>query len=116
MRHRFLDQLALKSNLITVIYDVNTHPTPLLTGVDNITLSKEGALVVGEDGGDLQVVAITKSNKLVPLAQLVGHKSSEVTGPAFSPNGMRLYFSSQRGTSGISSDGVTFEITGPFHR
>lgn len=105
-----------KSNLITVIYDVNTHPTPLLTGVDNITLSKEGALVVGEDGGDLQVVAITKSNKLVPLAQLVGHKSSEVTGPAFSPNGMRLYFSSQRGTSGISSDGVTFEITGPFHR
>ena len=103
------------TNQLTVIYDANTHPTPILTGVDNITLSKDGELVVGEDGGDMQIVAITKSNKLIPLAQLVGHNSSEVTGPAFSPDGKRLYFSSQRGTLGSSSDGITFEITGPFH-
>jgi len=104
-----------QSNKISVIYDINTHPTPILSGVDNITLTREGEIVVGEDGGNLQVVAITKRNKLIPLAQLAGHNHSEVTGPAFSPDGKRLYFSSQRGTSGSSSDGVTFEITGEFH-
>ena len=104
-----------ESKRISVIYDADTHSNPILTGVDNITLSKEGELVIGEDGGNLQVVAITKSNRLVPLAQLVGHDSSEITGPAFSPDGKRLYFSSQRGTSGNVSDGITYEISGPFH-
>ncbi len=104
------------NNKISVTYDVNTHPTPILTGVDNITLSKEGELLVGEDGGDLQIVVFTKNNRLVPLVQLIGHDSSEVTGLAFSPDGKRLYFSSQRGTSGNPSDGITFEITGPFHK
>jgi len=33
---------------------------------------------------------------------------SEVTGPAFSPDYTRLYFSSQR------TPGETFEVTGPF--
>jgi secreted PhoX family phosphatase len=51
---------------------------------------------------------------VLPLLQIVGHASSEITGPAFSPNGTRLYFSSQRGTSGSGLDGVTYEITGPF--
>jgi hypothetical protein len=49
------------------------------------------------------------------FAHLVGHKGSENTGPAFSPDGSRLYFSSQRGRKNKHSDGVTFEITGPFH-
>jgi len=105
-----------ETNLLTIVYDANTHPNPILTGVDNITLSKEGELVVGEDGGNLQIVAITKSDNLVPLIQLVGHDSSEVTGPAFSPDGTRLYFSSQRGTVGNPSGGMTFEVTGPFHQ
>ena len=104
-----------ESRIMSVIYDAATHSAPILTGVDNITLSKDGELVVGEDGGDLQIVAITKSGNLVPLVQLVGHESSEVTGPAFSPDGMRLYFSSQRGTAGRSRGGVTFEVMGPFH-
>ncbi|NEE56347.1 hypothetical protein G3M55_68815, partial [Streptomyces sp. SID8455] len=30
------------------------------------------------------------------------------------PDGKRLYFSSQRGTSGSSSGGITYEVTGPF--
>lgn len=101
---------------ISVIYDANTHPTPILTGLDNITLSQDGELVVGEDGGDLQIVAITKTDRLVPLVQLVGHDRSEMTGPAFSPDGKRLYFSSQRGTTGSSSSkGTTYEVLGPFH-
>jgi len=101
-------------NKLSVIYDKHTHPNPILSGVDNITLTSGGEIVVGEDGGDLQVVAITKNNTLIPLAQLKGHEHSEVTGPAFSPDGKRLYFSSQRGTSGSSGDGITFEITGNF--
>ncbi|MER7470138.1 hypothetical protein [Micromonospora sp. NPDC000018] len=40
--------------------------------------------------------------------------SSIDTGPAFSPDGTRLYFSSQRGTSGSSSGGITYEVRGPF--
>jgi hypothetical protein len=48
------------------------------------------------------------------MLQLVGHNISEITGPAFSPDGSRLYFSSQRGKTGRIEDGVTFEITGPF--
>jgi secreted PhoX family phosphatase len=46
--------------------------------------------------------------------QIVGQDNSEITGPAFSPDGTRLYFSSQRGTSGSVLDGITYEITGPF--
>ena len=44
--------------------------------------------------------------------QLVDHDASEVTGPAFSPDGSRLYVTSQRGRDG--KHGMTFEITGPF--
>ena len=48
------------------------------------------------------------------MVQLVGHDLSEVTGAAFSPDYRRLYFSSQRGVTGASADGVTFEVAGPF--
>lgn len=105
-----------KTNRISVVYDASTHPNPILMGVDNMTLKQNGELVVAEDGGDLQIVAITQNNNLVPLVQLIGHDYSEVTGPAFSPDGKRLYFSSQRGTTGTSSGGVTFEVLGPFHK
>lgn len=100
---------------ISVIYDARTHINPILTGVDNITLSHNGELVVSEDGGDLQIVAITKDGLLKPLVQVIGHRRSELTGPAFSPDGKRLYFSSQRGHTGRSSAGITYEVTGPFH-
>jgi len=86
----------------------------VLTGVDNITSNKSGELLIAEDGGDLQIVVITKSGETKPLLQLIGHNRSEITGPAFSPGGSRLYFSSQRGKTGRSEDGITFEISGPF--
>ncbi len=102
---------------ISVLYDAATATNPILSGVDNVTMTCCGDVLVAEDGGDMQVVAILASGELKPLFQIVGHDASEVTGPAFDPSGSRLYFSSQRGTfPGFTlSDGITFEITGPFH-
>jgi hypothetical protein len=101
---------------ISVIYDVRTHANPILTGVDNIALSQDGQLLIGEDGGNMQLVAVTDDGDLLAVAQLAGHRFSEITGPAFSPDGKHLYFSSQRGTRGTAGDGITFEISGPFHQ
>lgn len=100
------------SHVLDVIYDAKDYPVPLLTGVDNITVAHNGDIYVAEDGGDLQVVVIDREGRLYPVAQLAGHEESEVTGIAFSPDGRRLYFSSQRGETGSSQDGVTYEIQG----
>jgi secreted PhoX family phosphatase len=43
-----------------------------------------------------------------PVVQVTGLSDSEIAGPAFSPDGTRLYFSSQR------QPGKTYEVTGPF--
>jgi secreted PhoX family phosphatase len=104
----------IKNNNLSIIYNAVLYISPVLTGVDNITSNISGDLLVAEDGGDLQIVVITKSGEIKPLLQLIGHDRSEITGPAFSPDGSRLYFSSQRGMTGRSKDGITFEITGPF--
>ncbi|MDC0742617.1 alkaline phosphatase PhoX [Polyangium mundeleinium] len=97
---------------LAVIYDAKEAENPILTGVDNITVSCCGDVLVAEDSGDMQIVAILPSGELLPLVQVMGHDKSEITGPAFDPSGTRLYFSSQRGDG---SGGVTYEITGPFH-
>jgi secreted PhoX family phosphatase len=60
------------------------------------------------------MVMLTPEGTPLALLQLVGHDDSEVTGCAFSPDGTRLYFSSQRGTAGESAAGITFEFSGPF--
>lgn len=87
--------------------------TPL-TGVDNVTRTASGDLYVAEDGGNMEICVITPDNVVAPFLRVDGQSSSEITGPAFSPTAARLYFSSQRGTSGRSSGGITYEITGPF--
>jgi secreted PhoX family phosphatase len=94
-----------------VLYDAKAVSEPILTGVDNVTVSASGDVLVAEDGGDMQIVAILPSGEIKPLVQLVDYPDSEITGPAFDPSGTRLYFSSQRGPKG----GTTFEVTGPFH-
>jgi secreted PhoX family phosphatase len=99
---------------LELVYDRSGFSSPQLTGVDNVVVSPAGDVLVAEDGGDLEIVALTPSGAVVPVVQIVGHDRSEVTGPAFDPSGTRLYFSSQRGTTGRSSDGVTFEVSGPF--
>jgi secreted PhoX family phosphatase len=81
--------------------------------VDNVTVAADGTVLVAEDGGDLQVVALAADGTQRPVAQVTGHPFSEITGIAFDPSGTRLYFSSQRGATGLSSGGVTYEIRGP---
>ena len=94
------------------MYDIKDTLTPILSGVDNVTVSQQGDIYVAEDGGDLQIVVIADSGAIYPVAQLEGHDDSEVAGLAFSPDGKRLYFSSQRGTNGLLGGGITYEIRG----
>ncbi|MEV0371810.1 alkaline phosphatase PhoX [Streptomyces sp. NPDC050636] len=101
------------ANTIAVVYDDNVAGAPL-TGVDNITAAAVGDLYVAEDGGNLEICIITPGDVVAPFLRVTGQSSSEITGPAFNPAGNRLYFSSQRGTSGSSSGGITYEVTGPF--
>ncbi|MBT8120834.1 MAG: PhoX family protein [Gammaproteobacteria bacterium] len=100
------------SQLLEVVYDAADYMSPILTGVDNVTVSQSGDIYVAEDGGDLQVVVLDNQGALFPIVQLEGHDKSEITGVAFSPDGKRLYFSSQRGAGGRSENGVSYEITG----
>ena len=105
---------APESSRLNILYDAATSPTPFLTGVDNITAAADGDFYVAEDGGDMQIVVIPAQGAMYPLLQLEGHEASEITGVAFSPDGSRLYFSSQRGTAGSSDKGITYEVSGNF--
>ena len=87
----------------------------MLSGVDNIVGTPAGQLFVAEDGGNMELVVIEPTGAVAPFLRVLGHDSSEITGPAFSPDGTRLYLSSQRGP-GNSGIGVTYEVMGPFRR
>ncbi len=104
--------LDVAAQRLSVLYDAEQIGADApLTGVDNIVVSQSGDIFVAEDGGNLEVVLITPDRVVAPVLRLVGHDASEICGPAFSPDGSRMYFSSQRGTNGR---GITFEMVGPF--
>lgn len=121
--------LDLAAQRIVPLYEAGEHDDPPLTGVDNVTVASSGDLYVAEDGGNLEIVVIAADTREVApvmrIADVDHHEGSEITGPAFSPDGSRLYFSSQRGNElGVpagpvtgsqgSGFGVTYEISGPF--
>ncbi len=101
-------QIDLATNQIEIRYDRATSAMNALSGVDNLLATPGGDLYVAEDPGDLQIVALTTTGQVVPIVQVTGQSGSEITGPALSPDGRRLYFSSQRGP------GTTYEVEGPF--
>jgi uncharacterized protein len=101
----------IQAQTISVLYDQATAQNPILSGVDNLAVTCCGDVLVAEDGGDMEIVALLPDGSVKPLLQVVDHPGSEITGPAFDASGTRLYFSSQRGPG----NGVTFEVTGPFH-
>ncbi len=97
------------------LYDASSFATPVLTGVDNVAGSGAGDILVAEDAGDMQIIVLTRRGAVVPLLQVVDQPVSEIAGPAFDPSGTRLYFSSQRGATGVISGatgGITYEISG----
>lgn len=96
---------------LDVLYDVETSDNPILSGVDNVVITPAGDVLIAEDGGDMQIVVLTDAGSVAPLLQIVGHEKSEITGPAFDPSYQRLYFSSQRGSVGKSSGGITYEVS-----
>ncbi len=103
--------------------DPQNQPDPVLKGVDNVIVSRSGNVFVAEDGGNMEVVVITPDNQVAAVVRATGPEHgfdnplpspasevptrSEVTGLAFSPDGKRLYFSSQR----AFALGVTYEVT-----
>ncbi|MFJ8075035.1 alkaline phosphatase PhoX [Streptomyces sp. NPDC096176] len=109
-------QLNLTSNTYELAYDDSlvVGGSAPLTGVDNVTGATSGDLFVAEDGGNMEICVITPDDVVAPFLRVGGQSGSEICGPAFSPDGSRLYFSSQRGTSSSSSGGITYEVTGPF--
>lgn len=99
-----------RSNELEVLYDAATARAPHLTGVDNVTITASGDVLVAEDGGDMQIVLLGPDGLVLPIVQVTGQDLSEICGPAFDPAFQRLYFSSQTGPSGQSSDGIVYEI------
>ena len=93
---------------------------PQMMGVDNLIMTLDGEMVVVEDGGDMRAMVLLPDRSTIPLLRLPGDPAStEVTGPAFSPDGRRIYVANQRatrngGTANFGTGGVVYEITMPF--
>lgn len=96
---------------LRILYDLNLDPNRQLSGVDNVATTHGGAIVVAEDGGNMELVLVGLDGRARPLLRVVGQDASELAGPAFDRWGWRLYFSSQRGSDGR---GITYEVSGPF--
>lgn len=115
--------LNTRENTICVLYHAESDGG-VLTGVDNVTTGDVGGeVLVAEDGGDMQIVALVPEGDgcdlggVIPLVQVDGQDGSEITGPVFDPSGTRLYFSSQRGLGlGFFESGITYVMNGPFCR
>lgn len=93
-------------------------PNNILSGVDNLIVTPQGDLLVAEDGGDLQVVVILPDGTQKALLQVVGQDQSEVAGIAFTPDGKRMYFTSDRGGRGAPGSygngaGMLYELMLP---
>jgi secreted PhoX family phosphatase len=99
---------------ILPLYYAGEHEDPPLYGVDNVVVSTAGDVYVAEDGGNLRISMICADTlEVAPVIEMFGldQSESEIAGPAFSPDGSRLYFSSPRAGGGR---GITYEVQGPF--
>lgn len=115
----------IATETMDLLYDAADPPNQgntVLKGVDNIVVSRSGDVFVAEDGDNMEIAIITPDNIVAPLLRATGPQHgipelpnptplplvSEISGPAFSPDGSRLYFNSQRGFA----LGITYEVDG----
>jgi len=61
----------------------------------------------------MELCVIKPDKSVRVLVRVLGQDGSEITGPAFSPDGQRLYFNSQRGARSGSGMGITYEVSRP---
>lgn len=108
--------LDTQAQTLEILYDLATATgsDKILSGVDNLLVTAGGNVLVAEDGGDMQLCLIDRNRRVTPLLQLVGQDGSEICGPALSPDGRALYFSSQRGARNARGTGITYEVRLPF--
>lgn len=108
-------ELDLETGALSVFFDAVERTGVALTHVDNLVVHPwAGHLFVAEDGGDMELCMLSRSGgepEVSVVVRFEGHAGSEVTGPAFSPDGRHLYVSSQRGVDGR---GITVRVTGPW--
>lgn len=106
----------IENQLLELIFDNdNMQITTGFNDVDNLVVSPAGDVLVAEDG-DLMRLYVIVPNQPAKLLMQITRGGSEICGPAFTPDGSRLYFSSQRGPSGaagLGTSGATFEMTIP---
>ena len=107
--------IDIENELIELIYD--THNSQAFNNlrnangsasnfnqVDNVHVSPAGDVLVAEDGTAMRL-AIMFNDRPAKLLLQITAGNSEIAGPAFTPDGSRLYFSSQRGPSGPTGTG-----------
>lgn len=97
---------------LQAIYDFSRADADnaVLSGVDNLTVSQFGDVLVAEDGGNMELCVVRPDRSVRVLLRVTGQDGSELTGPAFSPDGSRLYFNSQRGGRRERGNGITYEV------
>jgi len=100
---------------LKTIYDFATASgdDKVLSGVDNLTLSPWGDVLVAEDGGNMELCVIRPDGTVRAVLRVVGQDRSEITGLAFSPDFSRLYFNSQRGGLNGAGEGISYELRLP---
>ncbi len=91
--------LDVENQLVELIFD-NEQIEPDFDDVDNVVMSPAGDIIVVEDygAGDRPIrIMVLVPNQPAKVLVEANQPGSEMTGPAFSPDGSRMYFSSQRG-------------------
>lgn len=106
----------LAARRIEVIYDgLASRDAPLLR-VDQMTASPAGEVFVCEDLAteEIDIGVIDRGRRTTRFLSVTGedHVGSELTGVAFSPDGTRMYFASQR----ARKHGMVYEVSGPFRQ
>lgn len=109
----------VENELVEIIFS-NELIDSDMNDVDNLVVSPYGDCVVAEDGSGMRLMVVIPNEAPKILFQITDNPGSEIVGPAFHPDGSKLYFSAQRGPGanpgGDESHvnlGVTYELTIP---